>query len=430
MGCGVGDYNNDGFPDVYLTGYRRSLLLENRAGNTLMDVTASAGVGLSLWTSSAAFADYDHDGLLDLYVGAFLDYHIGKQDLCQLGNIHAACGPEHYKPERGRLFHQVRPGVFQDVTSRFGLDHASGKTWGVTFSDFDGDGWPDLYLGNDMEPGNLYRNKGGHGFEDVGLSSGAGYNKDGAVQGAMGVDWGDFDNDTFPDLFVTTYYRQPKSLYRNEGGKLLREESGPLGVASRTMPYVGFGCGFADFDNDGFLDLMLVNGHIRDNVSQFDPGQTYREPMQLFANRAGKAFEDVSAISGDTFQRPLVGRGLALGDYDDDGRVDALVVDLEGRARLLHNEGPAGDRSWLTLRLRGTKSNRDAIGARALLETSAGTQMREVTRAGSVLSANDCRLHFGLPAGAQVRSLRVRWPSGRITEMKDLPLSTNTNLKE
>lgn len=429
MGCTVGDYDNDGHPDLLVTGYRRSALYRNERGRRFRDVTRAAGLQDRRWTTSAAFGDVDGDGWLDLYVGAYVDYKIGRQDHCMHGTVRTTCGPEAYPTERGSLYRNLRNGRFADVTAASGMSTAAGKTWGVAFADFDEDGRLDLYLANDQVPGNLFRNRGNWQFEDLGLSSGTGYDANGAVQGGMGIDWGDFNADGRFDLFVTTYARQNKELYLNQGRGVFQPSSVNVGLATVTHPYVAFGGGFFDPDNDGNLDLFIANGHIRDNAAEVDSSQSYAQPLQLLANRGDGTVADVSAQAGAAFQKPAVGRGVAFGDYDNDGLVDVLAVDLEGRARLLRNQGGGRVGNWLQLRLDAGKLNGEAIGARVWVEAAGRRRMRELTRGRSVLSACDVRAHFGLGSAEKVDRIIVRWPDGKKEEWRNLVSNKILTLK-
>lgn len=413
MGCAVGDYDNDGYPDVLVTGYRACALLRNLRGRRFQDTAERAGLRRDLWTTSAAFADIDADGWLDLYVGAYLDYHLGRQDLCRFGSQWTACGPEMYGPERGRLYRNLGDGRFQDRTEPSGLSAAAGKTWGVGFADYDADGDPDLYLANDQVRANLFRNDGGFRFTEVGTTLGTAYAAGGGVQGGMGVDWADYNGDGRLDLFVPTYVQQENALYRQGADGLFQVVSADVGLSRPTLPYVAFGSGFLDADNNGALDLFVANGHIRSNVDQLGSGESYAQPLQLFANDGSGRFSDVSSRSGPPFRTPLVGRGVAFGDYDDDGRVDILVADLNGSARLLRNEsGSKGN--WISIQLDGGPRNRDAIGALVTARSSGLTQVRQVTTGRSVLSACDPRVHLGLGAAGQVDAVTVRWPDGKV----------------
>ncbi len=428
MGCTVGDYDNDGYPDLLLTGYRRLALFHNEGGKRFRNVTAASGLQTGQWTTSAAFCDVDGDGWLDLYVGAYVDYHVGTKDLCRMGSISSACGPEMYGPERGHLYRNAKHGRFVDVTAASGLERASGKTWGVAFADYDGDGKPDLYLANDQTAGNLFHNRGGCRFEDVGTVSGTAFSARGTVQGGMGVDWGDVDGDGRLDLFVATYAHQVKEIYLNSGGSLFHPAGEERGLAAATDPWVAFGGGFLDANNDGDLDLFIANGHVRDNARVLEATQQYAQPLQLFLNHRGR-FTEVSATAGEPFRQPMVGRGVAFGDYDNDGRQDLLVVDLEGRARLLHNEGGPHMGCGIDVGLESGGANRFGIGARISLEGGGRTQVRELTCGRSVLSASDSRAHFGLGSGTRIDRIDVRWPDGRREEWRDLPLTSTRTLR-
>lgn len=427
MGCTVGDCNGDQYPDLLLTGYRRTVLLQNVRGQKLLDVTRSVGIKSSDWTTSAAFCDVDGDGWLDLYVGAYVDYRVGVRDHCRVGTMFSACGPEMYNAEVGRLYRNVGGARFQDITQRSGLNKAAGKTWGVSFADYDADGWPDLYLANDQMPGNLFRNLGHGRFAEIGMSSGTAYDARGSVQGGMGVDWGDYNRDGRLDLLVTTYTHQVKELYRNEGKGFFQPAGGEAGLAQTTLPYVAFGTGFFDADNDGWLDILIANGHIRDNAAKFDAAQQYAQPLQLLINRGDGTYADVSAQAGDPFQAPLVGRGVAFGDYDNDGRVDAVVMDLEGRTRLLHNEHEGKFGNWLTFKLDAGRGNTEGIGARVTVTVAGHKMVREVTRGKSVLSACDARAFFGLGNIKTAENVTVRWPDGAKEEWRNI--STNRMYK-
>ena len=418
MGCAVGDYNGDRYPDVLLTGFRCAALLQNDRGRRFRDATRSSGIRTDLWTTSAEFADIDRDGDLDLYVGAYVAYHPGSADLCRLGTLLTACGPERYQAERGLLYRNEGHGRFEDATSAFGLEAAAGKTWGVAFGDYNGDGWPDLYLANDRVPSNLFRNDKGV-FRDASLESGTAYDAAGGLMGAMGVDWGDADGDGGPDLFVTTYHQEASPLYVSPDGEAFKDVGERAGLASPTRPQVGFGCGFFDADNDGDLDLFAANGHVRDNVGALDAAQTYAQPMQLFLNDGFGRYRDVSAAAGADVSEPAVGRGVAFADYDGDGDADVLVVDLAGQARLLRNEYRGGNR-WIKIRLRASGENAEALGARVTITTAGERRVRWAKRGGSVLSASDSAVHCGLGPATEA-SVEVEWPDGGRTVRRAVP---------
>lgn len=416
MGCATGDYDGDGRVDILLTGYQRTALFRNHHGR-FAEVTRKAGIDPSGWSLSGAFADYDLDGRLDLYISRYLTFNARTPQLCRLGQIHTACGPEIYEPEAGVLYRNIGGGKFQDTTAAAGVV-SSGKTWGAIFSDLNGDRYPDLYLANDMTPCDLLLNRSGK-FTTAGAQASIAYDANGHLQGAMGVDTGDYDNDGRLDLLVTTYFAQATSLYRNEGQELFSEVGTPAGLGRPGMPYVGFGAAFLDADNDGWMDVFVANGHVRDNVREHDSAQGYAQPMQVFRNDRGR-FSEVSADAGATFGEPLVGRGVAVGDYDADGRLDLLVCNLEGEARLLRNMTPAPNH-WLRVRLRGDDGNTQGLGTRVEIDCGGERQVREVRTNGSVLSAHEPVAHFGLGQHATVDRLTVHWPDGTQTTRRNVP---------
>ena len=318
--------------------------------------------------------------------------------LCDFGGVQAACPPTYYDPERGHLYHNLGNGRFADVTRQAELDSAHGKTLGVAAADFDGDGKTDLYLANDGMPGDLFHNRGGR-FVNVGSESGTAFNYQSSEQAGMGVDWGDYDNDGRPDLVVSTFQYEPTSLYHNQGHGTFIEEAFPAGIGDATLNRLGFGIKFFDADNDRDLDLIQANGHVQDNADRLFPGVTYRQSTLLFENLGDHRFRDISASAGAALARPIVGRGLAVGDYDNDGSADVIIANLEGAPLLLHNE-TAHPGHFLTIRLVGRTSPRDGTGARVTLRAGGRLQVREAGTGGSYLSTSDSRVHFGLGAAA------------------------------
>jgi hypothetical protein len=368
LGCAVGDYDNDGFDDLYLSAYRGGALLRNAGGTGFQEVTKAAGIGPQPWGTSCAFADVDNDGRLDLYVGNYVVFGPNTQpQLCPMSGHLSSCGPRYYQPERGVLYRNEGDGRFRDVTKAWGADKVEGKALGVAFADYDGSGRESLAIANDEVAGDLLHNRGRGRFENIGTSSGTAYDGDGNPHGGMGIDWGDYDNDGKLDLFVATFQNEPKCVYRNEG-EFFTESSVALGMAP-ALPLVAFGSKWLDYDNDGWLDLILANGHVQDNIAVIDKSAAYLQSTQLFRNAGnGTAFADVSASALDEgARRPAAGRGLATGDFDNDGRVDVLIADSEGAPLLLHNRTPQAGH-WLSVRLVGTKSNRGGIGALVTVE--------------------------------------------------------------
>ncbi|HLV81510.1 MAG TPA: CRTAC1 family protein [Chthonomonadaceae bacterium] len=427
LGCAVGDYDNDGFDDIYLSAYRGGALLHNEGGKGFRDVTQQAGIKPQPWTTSATFVDVDNDGLLDLFIGNYAIFGPNTQpQLCRQNGLETACGPRFYQPEKAVLYHNEGHGRFLDVTDRWkAIGH--GKDLGVSCADFNGSGRQSIALANDEVPGDLLQNQG-HVFVNRGAESGTAYDANGLIHGGMGVDWGDYDNDGRPDLVVATFQNEPKNVYHNEGGGFFNDRSAMLGVAAKTQPYVAFGVKWVDVDNDGWLDLILANGHVQDNIHAIDKSATYLQPIQLLLSRQGTAFEDVGAAADPAFSTPILGRGLAIGDIDNDGRMDALVVNSEGAPLLLHNETP-NTGHWLLCRLEGVKSNRDGLGAQVNAEASGRKWLRLCHTDGSYMSASDKRVHFGLGAATQV-TLTVHWPSGAVDVYPDQPADRVVTLRE
>jgi hypothetical protein len=428
LGCAVGDYDNDGFDDLYLSAYRGGVLLHNEAGRRFQDVTRSAGIAPQPWGTSCAFVDIDGDGKLDLYICNYVQFGPQTQpQLCEYSGRMSACGPRFYTPERGVLYHNEGQGKFRDVTGLWGGQAVTGKGLGVAAADFDDSGHPSLAIANDEMPGDLMANLG-RKLQNIGVKSGTAYDSSGNVHGGMGLDWGDYDNDGRLDLVVATFQHEAKNLYHNDGGGMFTESSSNVGMAEKTIPNVAFGVKFLDYDNDGFLDLAFANGHVQDNIASIDKTTTYRQPIQLLHNRNGVDFEEVSSLAGEPFRRSIVGRGLAIGDYDNDGRMDLLVVDSEGAPLLLHNQTRTSNH-WLLCRLVGRQSNRDAIGATVTAEAEGKKLLRRCATDGSYLSASDRRVHFGL-GKATSATLTVRWPDGSKSIYSQVPADRVVTLQQ
>jgi hypothetical protein len=428
MGCAVGDYDNDGWDDLFLTGYRCNALFHNNGNGTFTEVTAQAGVkNTKFWETSAAFADVDGDGFLDLYVTRYVVFHEKTLQLCKFKKVMSACPPHMYKEEVGSLYRNNRNSTFTDVTKQAGMANAHGRGLGVVFEDFNDDGKVDVYLANDGRPCDLYRNLGGGRFKNEGMASGTAYNSQGVLQAGMGCDFGDYDNDGRSDLIVGTFYQQGFSLYHNEGEGFFEERGFETGIYNATFDRLAFGAKFLDYDNDGWLDLMFANGHVQDNIDKIEEATSYYMPPQLFANRQGARFEDVSAQAGSFFRSKYVGRGLAAGDYDNDGDQDVLFVDAEGPLRLLRND-VGHKRSWLRVRLEGRKrkegeergSNRNGYGARVKIVANGQMQVRQARADGSYLVANDPRVHFGLGDAVTVERVEVHWLSGATSVIENM----------
>lgn len=410
MGVAVGDYDNDGYEDLYVTGYGGNKLYHNNGDGTFTDVTDKAGVGGSGWSTSAAWVDLDGDGLLDLVVLRYLtwdfdDIWCGEHK----EGYRAYCHPDYFKPITPLVYHNDGSGHFTEVSEKIGVAKP-GKGLGIAIADYDRDGHIDLFVANDSMAEFLYHNKGDGTFEEVALISGVAVDGEGHTFAGMGVDFADYNNDGFPDLVITDLASQMYALYRNNGDGTFTYESYPSGLGRMTMTHSGWGVRFLDYDNDGCKDLLIAQGHDLDTIELTFPNLRYREPM-LLARNTGHGFEDVSAEAGSVFREAWVGRGLAIGDIDNDGRLDAVVTTNDGPLYVLRNATPTPNH-WLILKLVGHKSNRDAIGAEVKVVTGKIVQVATVTTAGSYLSSSDKRVHFGLGAETVAAAIEIRWPSG------------------
>jgi len=423
FGVAVGDYDNDGYPDLYITGYGKCVLYHNTGRGSFVDVTAGSGLearGPYDVVTAAAFVDLDNDGRLDLFAGRYIVFTPQTLQFCMYSGIKAGCGVKNYDADKPRVYRNIGGGRFTDSTSVWAFDGAHGKCLGVAIAPSDGVPGATLYAANDEAPGDLFVPRGAQ-YANIGVTSGTAFNRDGLTQGGMGTDWGDYNNDGRSDLFVATFQSEPKSLYRNDGRGLFTEDGGSLGIAQRTSQYVAWTAKFLDYDNDGWLDLMLTNGHTQDNVNLVEKGRSYRQPAQLFHNENGSRFRDASIDGGPAFTQPIAGRGAAFGDFDNDGRVDVLVVDEEGAPLLLHN----GDKSanhWLGIRLIGKSCNLDGIGARVTVRANGKTYVRDMQLAGGYMSAHDPRVHFGLGQAEGPAAVTVRWPNGQTDAIANVPL--------
>ena len=426
MGGAVGDYNNDGWPDLYLTCIGGNKLFRNNGDGTFSDVTKQAGVGDGRWSTGAAFGDYDGDGYLDLMVTNYVDFHLddlpqfGSAPNCKYRGIDVQCGPRGLKGAGDVLFHNNRDGTFTDVSKAAGVDDPNGYYgMSVIFSDFNNSGKPDIYVANDSTPKFLYKNLGNGKFQEIGLESGTAVSEDGSEQASMGLAVGDYLHNGRPSLFVTNFSDEYGNLFRNDGAWIFSDVSYKSGVALPSLPYVKWGTAFFDADNDGWLDLIVVSGHVYPQVDSLPSGARYREPKVLELNQKDGTFCDASEQSGAALSIPRVSRGLAAGDLFNDGNVDLVVEDLIGEPMILKNSGVPG-RHWVSFELQGTRSNRLAIGARVKMIAGGMTQTEEIRSGGSYLSQNDLRVHFGLNTATNIDSVEIRWPSGKIETLKNL----------
>ncbi len=399
MGVAVGDYDNDGYPDLYVTSYGKNILYHNNGDGTFTDVTAKAGVAGGGWSVSAGFFDYDNDGKLDLFVTRYMDWDTRHSKDCG-GNFHTYCPPGEFPRTTNILYHNRGDGTFEDVSQKSGIAAKKGHGLGVAFADYDGDGFTDVYVANDGMQQYLFHNNGNGTFSEVALQAGAALNLDGGPLSGMGAVFQDYDNDGKPDVIVTTLPRQTYAVFHNDGDGQFSDRGLQTGVTALSGVTSGWGIGLEDFDNDGQKDLFITQGHVLDNVEAIDPSLHYLEPTLLALNHNGR-FERVDAGTDAL----VAGRGTAFGDLNNDGWIDAVTTVLGAHPQFFYNRG--GSAHWLTITLRGTRSNRDGLGARVQVNG----QMRFCTTAGSYESANDKRLHFGLGA-AKSATVEIFWPSG------------------
>jgi hypothetical protein len=439
LGCAVGDYDNDGFDDIYISGYRTGLLLHNEQGRRFTDVTLQAGLQPQPWGTSCAFCETrPGTGRLDLFVANYASFD-PKTDrlLCPEHSILTSCGPRTYKGLPGVLYLNDGAGHFHDASHESGMQAGHGRGLGVGFMDFLSDGRPALAVANDELPGDLFQTAAAAGhaaahYTNLGQASGVAFDRDGNIHGGMGLDWGDFNNDGRVDLFVATFQNETKCLYRNEGDGSFRDVSLPVGLGEVCTPFVAFGCKFLDYDNDGLLDIAIANGHVEDNVHDIVPTEYYRQAAQLLHNQTPGMFADVSkTVGGSGFSKPIVGRGLATGDFDNDGKVDLLLVDSEGAPLLLHNAVETGGNHFIGFRLIGTKSNRDGYGAVVTVQLADGKKRMRVCHAdGSYMSSSDSRVQVGLGEASGIASVSIRWPSGSTDTIPSPPVDRYLTIKE
>ena len=426
MGGAVGDYDNDGWPDLYVTCYGGNVLYHNNGNGTFTDVTKKAGVADGRWSTGAAFGDYDGDGFLDLMVVNYVDLKLnalpefGSAPNCKFRGLDVQCGPRGLKGSGDSLFHNKGDGTFTDVSKAAGVSDPSGY-YGmqVMWSDFNNTGRPDAFVTNDSTPKFLYKNEGNGKFEEIGLESGTAVNEDGAEQASMGLAVGDYNHTGRPSLYITNFSDEYSLLFRNDGDWNFTDVSYKSGVAVPSLPHVKWGTALVDLDNDGWLDIIAVTGHVYPQVDTLPSGARYREPKILQMNQKDGTFCDASTQAGPALLEPQVSRGLAVGDLFNDGNVDVVINNLDGAPVVLKNHGIPG-RHWVSFELAGTKSNRLAIGARLKIIAGGLTQTAEIQSGGSYLSQNDLRVHFGVNEATKIDSLEIRWPSGKVEIVKDL----------
>ncbi len=430
MGVAVGDYDNDGRPDIYVTNLGRNILYHNNGDGTFTDVTEKAGVSCSGWSTGAGFVDYDRDGRLDLIVARYLDWDFANNLWCgaHKAGYRSYCHPDQFRPISHVLFHNNGDGTFTDVSksSRFGL--SPGKGLGIAFNDYDLDGWPDILIANDSFPQQLFHNNHDGTFAEVGLKAGLAYDEDGNTFAGMGIDFEDYDNDGQPDVFIDALGSQKYALFHNTKGGFEYVTS-PAGVGGITLQHSGWGVKFFDYDNDGWKDLFVGQGHVMDNIELTQPHLRYLESFLLMRNTNGK-FQDVTRESGEALLVPRPARGVAFGDLDNDGFID-LAINCNNRpAVILRNQGGNGNH-WLSINTVGTVSNRDGIGARIRVVGESGlVQYAMVSTASSYLSANDKRAHFGLGKDKAARLVEISWPSGIVQKLEHVKADQILTVRE
>lgn len=429
MGAAVGDINNDGWPDLYLYNLGANQMWRNNGDGTFADVTQPTRTDDQRWSSGAAFCDYDRDGRLDLFVVNYVQFSVADSPTCYAHtSAQDYCGPRAFRPAGNRLLHQRGDGTFEDVTIAAGINEEFGRALGVVTADFDGDGWMDVYVANDGDPNQLWINQRNGTFKNTALLAGAAVNRDGQAEAGMGVDAGDYDGNGSEDIFVTHLMEETNTLYANLGRGLFEDRTAEAGLALQSRRYTGFGTLWFDYDNDGWLDLLVTNGAVRTLQEQAPNPYPFAQPNQLFRNTGRGGFHDVSTAAGAAFNLPAVGRGAAFGDIDNDGDTDVLIANNNGRARLFLNQ--VGHRQrWLGLRLVGVK--RDMLGARAEITVTKGrVLLRRARTDGGYCSAQDPRVLAGLGGAERVEAVRIHWPSGRSEEWKNPPINRYLILKE
>jgi len=430
MGVAIGDFDNDGRDDVYITALDGDHLFHNEGGGKFRDVTAASGIHNANFGTSAAWLDYDRDGKLDLFVANYVQWSPAGDLWCSLdGATKSYCTPESYKGTSCKLYHNLGGGKFEDVSQKAGIADPTSKSLGVTVFDYNGDGWPDIFVANDTQPNKLYRNNKNGTFTEEGMAAGVAFGEDGVARGAMGTDAGDYDRSGRPHLLVGNFSNQMLGLYHNEGTGLFVDEAPSSTVGRASLLTLAFGVFFFDYDLDGQLDIFAANGHIEEEIGRVQPKVQYREPPLLFHNLGKRRFENVTPAMGPALSRAMVARGAAYADFDHDGDLDILIANNHGPAYLLRNDG--GNRNkWLCVRLVGTKSNRDGIGAVVRIESASGKQWNAVHSGGSYCSQSDLALTFGLGKDPVVTALEIEWPSGTKQQLGNIAANQFVTIEE
>jgi len=436
QGVCVGDYENDGYDDLFVSGYGKNALYHNNGTGTFTEVAEKAGVAnnRTRWGSGCAFLDYDRDGYLDIFVASYIDLDLKTAPLPETGpclykGLTVACGPPGLTGGINMLYHNKGDGTFTDVSEKSGITKANGTYGlGALTGDFDNDGWPDIYVANDSAPAALYHNNKNGTFTDIGIEAGSAFSMDGKPQAGMGVTAGDYDRDGWLDIFKTNFSGDTSSLYHNTGKGTFDDVTFSAGMGLNTR-WLGWGCGFVDVDNDGWPDVFLVNGHVYPEVERLTTEAGYAQRKVLYHNLHNGRFADMSDKVGEAVKMPNASRGAAFGDYDNDGDIDILINSVNGPPELLRSDS-SNQNNWIKIKTIGVKSNRDGIGARIKCVTEDGSQIDEVRSGGSYYSQNDLRVHFGLGKNQKVKTLEIQWPSGQVETMSNIAANQLITVKE
>jgi hypothetical protein len=432
QGVAVGDYDNDGYPDLYVTGYGRAILYHNNGNGTFTDITAKAGLAdEGGWSTSAGWFDYDKDGWLDLVVTNYIEWSPKNNLWCgeRRPGYRSYCHPGNYKGQRIKLYHNNHDGTFTDVSDTSGVGKPEAKGMGVVLADFNNDGWTDIAIANDSWPNFLFINKHNGTFEDVSLVSGLAASEDGRYEAGMGIDASDVDGDGWMDVYITHLDFELNRLYRNSQDGTFTDETFRSRIGNKAVLLSGVAAKFLDYDNDGWNDILQLNGAMLDNVALYHGEVSYKEPLLMYRNLGKGEFDKVSDSLGSDFVRPIVGRGLATADYDNDGDIDIVTNNRGDFPSLLRNDGGNAN-NWLTVQLVGTKSNRDGIGASLKLSSEGFVQVEQAKGGMSYMSASDPRIHFGLGKRAKIASLEITWPSGQVDRLTNVPINQIITVKE
>ena len=425
VGCCIGDIDNDGDLDLYVTNFGKNRLYRNNGDGTFTDIADQANVADDRWSASCAFADYDSDGDLDIYVTNYVQFQLEKNKTCKIKGVLTYCQPQDFAGAADVLYRNNGDGTFTDVTRAVGVYQPRSRGLGVVWGDYDNDGYLDLYVANDTNENHLFRNNGDSSFSDMAFYAGVALSENGEMESGMGVDFGDYDNDGFLDLIVTNFQDEVATLYHNDGNGFFTDVSYLSGTGEKTVSSLGWGAYFFDYDNDGAKDIFIANGHVYNNVESFNNETTYAQPNHLFRNLGDGRFREVAA----EFAQKASSRGAAFADYDNDGDIDILVTNSNRRPQLLRNDG--GNRNnWIKVRVVGTASNRAGIGARVKIVTGDTFQLAEVKSGSGYLCQNDLVVHFGLGTDTVIDKISVTFPSGRVTEMERVPVNQLIEIEE